>query len=257
LAWNFGAGLDYFQARNLGLGAAVSYQSTTRAATVDDQPVDLHSNSVIFTLGLTYYVPERPLHGVFSDVDWGAPARDGFRPYLTIRAGTKQRLDGSFGENADWQHGEALNAGSIGFDLNRRWGAEFALENHDGVIVDGGDRLAEYATWMFLPRLRFKLPDWSATFVPYLVAGAGLGTSEVNDANFRNEREDRAPFSGSSSSIAGSMGAGLDIHTFGNMSFMLETTYLAYSSTIMEGDAPLELADSSLHISGGFRFYFR
>lgn len=257
LAWNVGTGFDWFVARNMALGLEASYQATSRGATIDSLPVTLDSKAVILSLGLTYFIPERAPEGLFRGVSWGEPDRHGFRPYLTIRAGTKQRLDSSFGAETTWRHGEALNAGGFGFDLNRRFAVELAVENHDGVIDGDPYRVAEYATWMYLPRVRVKLPDWSDTWVPYLVAGVGLGTSQVNDPTFLNQPDMREVIAGSSESLAGSFGAGLDIHSFGNMSFVIETTYLAYNSTIMEGDGELDLADSSIHVSGGFRFYFK
>ena len=257
LAWNFGTGFDWFVARNMAIGLEASYQTTSRSGTIDSLPVELSSKAWLLTFGLAYYIPERAPDGFFRGVEWSEPKRHGFRPYVTIRAGTKQRLDKSFGSETGWRHGEALNAGSIGFELNRRFAVELAVENHDGVVDGEPYRVAEYATWMYLPRIRVKIPDWSDTWVPYVVGGVGLGTSQVNDPTILNVPEARDVIAGSSESIAGSIGAGVDIHSFGDLSFGVETTYLAYDSTIMEGDQPLALDDSSIHISGGLRFYFR
>ena len=254
---NIGLGVDYFVKRNLSVGLATSYQSMTRGGTIDGDTVDLRSRTFLVSLGLTYFLPEDPPAAAFRGVDWPPPDRDGPRPYVTIRAGSKQRLDHSFSDDASWAHGEALNAGSFGLDLNRRLGVEIAVENHEGVIKDSRRKIAEYATWMLIPRVRVKLGTSASTFTPYLVGGAGLGTTQINDESPRNIPEIRPVIAGSSSSLMGSVGGGVDIHAFDNMSIMIETTYVHYMSTIEAGGIAIDQDDSAIHISGGFRFYFR
>jgi opacity protein-like surface antigen len=66
---------------------------------------------------------------------------------------------------------------SVGANLNRYFGLEFALDNYDTKVED----LSEVGVFGLVPQLRLRYPLLGDRLTPYIAGGAGLSVTQAND----------------------------------------------------------------------------
>ena len=143
---------------------------------------------------------------------------------------------------------------AFGLDLGRHLGAEFGAEGYEvALAVRGLGTIGEYAFYGFIPRLRLRYPLGDGRWVPYALAGVGLGYTEFND---RKPRGADLDIEAKDSSVAASAGVGIDYFVARNIAFGLESKYL-YSPghRVKLGDHTTDATLQALVVSFGVRVF--
>ena len=130
------------------------------------------------------------------------------------------------------------------------------LVSRSQIRMSGGD-IQAYGVLVDL-KYTFPSADPAAAFHPYLIGGLGLFHSEVPDdvtlsAPGYDDWVIRSSEMGTSSTdLAASLGAGIDIEMSGKTSFIFEGRYMLVSDDDKDSDGNTKL----FHISGAVRFQF-
>ena len=223
-----GAGIEYYFADNLAVGAEVKYlfaddQTFRIDGTRHSQPVA----SLFTTLGLRLLVPERrpppPLAA-------GEPAPA--RLYLAVRAGGAIVTDAHAFSNVEirpeppayFSTANQFFGVALGLDLGRHLGVELAADGYE-VMLATADRgsLTEMALVHVIPQLRVRYPVLDGRLVPYAIGGIGVGYVERND---RKPPATGLDIETSSFGLAAAVGAGVEYFVASNIAVGLETRYL-------------------------------
>jgi len=223
-----GAGLEYYFADNLAVGAEVKY------LIAGDTTLQLNGNShsqqvasLFTTLGLRLLVPEhRPQPPVVAGET--AP----YRLYFGLRIGAAVATDTDAFSNvtirpeppAYFGSGNQFFGVALGMDLGRYLGVELALEAYEIILAnDALGSLAEVALLDVIPMLRLRYPLLGGRLVPYAIGGIGVGYAERND---RKQAAVGVDIDTSTWGLAAAVGAGIEYFVASNIAFGLETRYL-------------------------------
>ena len=223
-----GAGLEYYFADNLAVGAEIKYlvagDTTFRIdGARHSQPVA----SLFTTLGLRLLVPERrppPPLGAGEP----APAR----LYFGFRAGSAIATDTRAFSNVEirpeppayFSTGNQFFGVALGLDLGRYLGVELAADGYEVVLATPAQgSLTEMALVHVIPQLRVRYPLLEGRVVPYAIAGVGVGHAERND---RKQAGTGVEIENSSFGVAAAVGAGVEYFVASNIALGLETRFL-------------------------------
>lgn len=259
LAFGVGAGLEYFIADNVALGFEVKYLTSDADITANGvgQDADLDAFLItagarLFYPGLPYSPPAEPTSGGgFWDFDY-----HGFRPYAGLGVGIGFFLADEVTSGFEAEM-EALLTARVGVDFNRHIGAELVVDQYaTHITFTDLAKVAEYTFWVFTPQLRLRYPLLQDRLVPYLVGGAGVVFSEVNDRTALDEQFDVPRFSGQDLSPVFSAGGGVEYFIADNMALGLEARYLYNRPDVKIDGRDVEANFDSLLVSTGIRFYF-
>lgn len=224
-----GAGLEYFIADNVAVGAEVKYLA------IEDQTLSFNGerrtlglDSLLTSFSMRVFLPElRP--APLAEQRPEAP----LRIYLAARAGGAvstggTRVDGfrvdpeppAYFSVANQFFGLALGA-----DFHRHLGAELAVEGYEVRLTQRGvGSIGEYSIGALLPLVRLRYPLLDGRVVPYLIGGLGVSHGEFNDTKPRGKPLDIAE--GNSYGLAASLGGGVEWFVASNVAFGLESRYL-------------------------------
>jgi opacity protein-like surface antigen len=223
-----GAGIEYYFADNLAVGAEVKYLFA------EDQTIRLdgasHSQSVgslFTTLGLRLLVPERQPPPPLAA---GAPAPA--RLYLGVRAGGAIATDTDAFSNVEirpeppayFSTANQFFGVALGLDLGRHLGVELAVDAYEVVLAtpDLGS-LTEMALLHIIPQLRVRYPLLDGRLVPYAIGGIGVGYAERND---RKPPSTDLEIDNSTFGLAAAVGAGVEYFVASNIAVGLEARFL-------------------------------
>jgi opacity protein-like surface antigen len=227
LVGTLGAGLEYFIADNIAVGAEVKYvlagDTTIR---IDGAPQEQRIHTPLFALALRMFVPElnpAPL------ADAGADSP--MRLYLGVRAGAAITTDRHSVETltivpeppAYFSEGNQMFGAALGLNVGRHWGVELVADTYEAQLADPAlGSLKELAIVTIIPHVRGRYPLLGGRLVPFLSAGVGVGYLEPNDA--KAPSVERNP-EGNSFGVAAAGGAGFEYFVVSNISLGLDARF--------------------------------
>jgi len=183
---------------------------------------------------------------------------DGFRPYLTIRAG------GAIYDGDGGVPGLELRSPSqfpfphaaIGANFNKYIGAEVAIDFVETNIEIPGltSRVGEYASWTVLPQVRLRYPLLDDRLVPYAVGGVGFGIGGFNDRNALHRNVDIS--GGPDATVIGAIGGGIEYFIGRNTAIGVEAKHVFGFDTDISFQGQTRSLDQSMTLfSAGFRVF--
>ncbi|HEY7517914.1 MAG TPA: outer membrane beta-barrel protein [Methylomirabilota bacterium] len=143
---------------------------------------------------------------------------------------------------------------SVGFNFNRYWGAEFAVDGFERRLRVNGLALGEYLVVPLVPQVRFRYPVLDGRLTPYVLGGVGAALTEFND---RKRPGFGVSVDAPSSTVVGVIGGGFEYFLAENVAAGVEIKYvIAGEQTVrINGVARSEDLDS-LYSSFGLRLFF-
>jgi opacity protein-like surface antigen len=254
-----GAGVDYFIADNIALNAEFKYLfAESQTLRVGGVPHRVDVSSPLASVGFRLFYPE-----LRSTEPAEAPEPAPLRLYFNGRIGAALPTQTDVGSGIRIEPVPAAIGGELdqyfgvafGLDLGQHWGVEFGAEGYEVTLaVEGVGTVREYAFYGFIPRLRLRYPFGGSRWVAYGLAGVGVGHAESNDRKPHGEAFD---VSARTTSVAASVGAGLDYFITRNIAFGLESKYL-YSPGHQITIGPGHSTDATIQafvVSFGVRVY--
>ena len=253
-----GGGIDYFVSDNVALSTEGKYfWLQPLRGRVDGRGIDVDLSSPTLTVGIRVYTDENHPRALAD-----AGTKSVSRGYFGVRFGGAVLTDDR------WVPGvklapEGSSFGAInqtggllfGWDFDRHWGAELAVDSHEfRVNVDGLNNIGEYGMGVAIAQVRYRMPMAGGRWVPYLNAGMGMAFSEFNDSN------DRAlKVHAKGGYPACSVGGGVEYFLLRNLSLLADLGWLyswnhsiGVDNFISSGRGDLSALTSHL----GFRVYF-
>jgi opacity protein-like surface antigen len=254
-----GAGIEYFIADNIALGAEFKYLfAEAQTLRVGGVPHRLDVSSPLTSLGLRVFVPElRPA----TVADTRDPPS--LRLYFSGRLGLALPTGTDVGSGIEIRPVPPAIGGELaqyfglafGLDLGRHLSVEVGAEGYEvALALRGRGSVGEYAFYGFIPQLRLRYPLGDGRLVPYALAGVGLGYAEFND---RKPPGANLGIDAKTNSVAASAGVGVDYFVTSNIAFGLESKYL-YSPGHHIRLGPDHSADATLQalvVSFGVRVF--
>jgi opacity protein-like surface antigen len=254
-----GGGVEYFIADNIAFTAEFKYlfagRQTLKVAGADHT---VNASNPLASVGLRVFYPElKPP----PPLDPREPAP--LRLYFEGRIGFALPTETDVGSGIELRPVPPAIGGVLaqyfgvgfGLDIGRYLGVEFGAEGYEvALAVRGIGTVSEYAFYGFIPRLRLRYPLGKDRWVPYAVAGVGLGYTEVND---RKPHGDGLGIGATSTAVAATAGMGLDYFITNNIAIGLQTKYL-YSPGHHIAITPGHSTDATLQAfvaSVGIRVY--
>jgi len=254
-----GAGIDYFVANNISIGALATY-IISRGQEIEIQGRTQRPNldSVFLEANLRLLFPETP------EVQSSPAHYDTLgRPYLGLQIGGAIPADVHVSNNLEAKPMD----NAVGGKLNEFLGAAFGLDftPYLGIEIAGGGydiqlavpdfgKVGKYAIYLAVPNLRVRYPLLDGRLVPYMMAGVGGSKAEVHDV------KPRAEFlqpSGSDIAVVGSFAAGLDYLVARNIALGLELKYLiSRGHAVTVGGETQNLNLDTFLTTIGVRIYF-
>jgi opacity protein-like surface antigen len=223
-----GAGIEYYFADNLAVGAEIKYlfagDPTFR---IDGARHSQQVGSLFTTLGLRLLVPERRPPPPLAE-GAAAPVRlyFGIRAGGAIATGTHAFSDVEIRPEppAYFSTANQFFGVALGLDLGRHLGVELAADGYEIVLAtrERGS-LTEVALVHVIPQLRVRYPLLDGSLVPYAIGGIGMGNVELND---RKPAGTGVDIESSTFGIAAAVGAGVEYFVASNIAVGLETRYL-------------------------------
>ena len=254
-----GAGVEYFLADNIAFTAEFKYlfagRQTLTVAGVDHT---INASNPLASLGLRLFYPElKPP----APADPREPAP--LRLYFEGRIGFALPTETSLGSGIEIRPVPPAIGGELaqyfgiafGMDIGRYLGVEFGAEGYEvSLAVRGVGTVTEYAFYGFIPRLRLRYPLGNDRWVPYALAGVGVGHAEAND---RKPHGENLNIDANTNAVAATVGVGLDYFITSNIALGLQSKYL-YSPGHHITISPDHSTDATLQafvVSFGLRVY--
>jgi opacity protein-like surface antigen len=223
-----GAGIDYFIADNIALNAEFKYLfAQSQTLRVGGVPHREDISSPLASVGFRLFYPE-----LRSGQPAEAPEPAPLRLYFDGRLGIALPTETDLGSGIRIVPVPAAIGGELaqyfgvafGLDIGQHWGVEFGAEGYEvSLALQDVGTIREYAFYGFIPRLRLRYPFGGGRWVAYGLAGVGVGHAESNDRKPHGEAFD---VSARTTSVAASVGAGLEYFLTSNIAFGLESKYL-------------------------------
>ena len=222
-----GAGLEYFVADNIAIGAEVKYVLAGDATVrVDGAPRNQEIQAPLFAVGLRLLVPETTPASVAA-----RERSTDVRVYLGARVGAAITTNRSGFDSltiepeppAYFSEANQLFGAVVGVDLGRHWGIELVAEGYEVRLADStGRSLTEAAIVTIIPHVRWRYPLLGGRVVPFVSAGVGLGHIELNDAKAPSNGRD---IGGSTFGVAAAGGGGVEYFVASNISLGVDAKY--------------------------------
>lgn len=252
-----GAGLDYFFANNLAVGLESKFFYGARADMFfDGAERDLDLDGVITTVGLRMLLNAK-------DRETGGPLpaprdSDRWRVYLALQAGYPYYMNTSITPalKHDAPANDVLFGFSAGLNMGRYFGLEIAGGGGETALISntGAGTVSELAFWTVTGQARVRYPIMNDRLSPYLIAGGGLGWSQVNDRSVALSVFDIAGPTDSSPVVTA--GVGLDYFIAHNIAINLEgkqTFFFDRDIRVQGVMTPVDL--SFFNFTGGLRLF--
>jgi opacity protein-like surface antigen len=254
-----GGGVDFFLSDNVAFTTEVKYLfAESQTLRVGGVPHRMDVSTPLTSVGLRVFLPE-------SRSSAESPLADPTlrRLYFNARIGVAEPFGTDLGSGIEIRPVPPAIGGELaqyfglafGLDLTPYLGAEVGAEGYEvSLKVRDVGTVTEYAVYGFTPRLRVRYPLGDGRWVPYGIAGLGLGYAEAND---RKPHGAGFNIRGTSEALLATAGVGLDYFVASNIALGLETKYL-YSPGHRVTIAPGHTTDATLQalaVSFGVRVY--
>lgn len=258
-----GAGVEYFVTDNIALGVeGKHYFLTGLELEFAGQKTSISFDGVVGTVGMRVFFDPPPATGRRGSA---AADRDGFRPYLSLRAGMAFFPDPEAVPLAQVDTPVGFGGLAFGFNIDRNWGVEYVGEGLPGrfgaslletsLSTPGVGEVVEYAVWTNLlqARLRYSLLD--DALVPYFLVGGGLGFAELND---RRVPVTPGSITGDFQTVwVGAVGAGLEYFLSNDIAIGLEAKHiLFFEPEIQVGGRTEKLRLDPVFLNLNLRLFF-
>ena len=261
-AFGVGAGVEYFIADNISIGAEAKYIFLESEVEVDGESEDVDLDTFLIAASLRMHFPGldfQPDGVQRAEGEWDQFELGGMRPYLALRIG------GAFIPSEDMPSGftlptderEQAQGASIGVDFNRHLGAELSVDFFESNI-DFGDigKVAELNITSASTLLRARYPVWDNRLVPYALGGIGISFVEVNDRTAAGENPRFPRISAQDVGFSGTLGAGLEYFIADNITFGVETKYIHHENQVEVDGSNEDISIDTILVQGGLRIYF-
>lgn len=188
---------------------------------------------------------------------WAGNSAD-IRPYLQPRLGFENSFhhytepDAVSDSRLDSPSEEPHIGATLGADLGRYWGVEFAYDYiKTNLLEASGQKAGDYAATTLLGQLRFRYPLLQDRLVPYLVAGGGIGIGEFSG------REDFSFTGGGSDTVPlGVIGGGAEYFVVDNIALGIEAKYyFGFHPEISVSAEQRELTLDAVGVTANMRVY--
>ena len=223
-----GAGIEYFIADNIAFTAEFKYlfagRQTLKVAGADHT---VNPSNPLASVGLRLFYPElKPPPA--EELREPAPLRLYFDGRIGFAVPTQTDLGGGIELEPvpSAYFGELAKYFGVGFgvDIGRYLGVELGAEGYEvSLAVRGVGTVVEYAFYAVMPRLRLRYPLGDGRWVPYALAGVGLGHAEDNDKKPHGAGFD---ISANTNAVAATAGVGFDYFITKNIALGLQAKYL-------------------------------
>jgi len=274
LIYALGGGFEYFVAENVSLSLDLKYTMQTAEISVDNSDREFDLDSFRAMAGARLYIPgpakpaPKPPITTYGERPWWAFDPYDSGGYLALRVGPpgaawllEKEVDSAESLEFGGREGVVISGG-IGYDWNRYLGFELAGDWHEHGIstfradFDADTAVVEYGIWSLIPQLRVKYPLMGDRLVPYLIAGAGLGYTEVNDPADETARVGFPAIEGEEYGLAASLGTGLEYFIAENMALGVELKYVYQRPSIEVDGRSVDVNADSLFATAGVRLYY-
>jgi opacity protein-like surface antigen len=256
-----GGGIEYFIADTVAVGVEVKYlfagsQDIRIDGVSHSNPID----SLFASFGLRLFYPERPTAPPLQLQD--GPLR---RLYLAMRLGgaivTDPHVSSELEVRPEPPAIGPLNqyfGGALGLDFGRHLGVELTFEGYEtNLELKGVGSVTEYAVYAVVPQVRLRYPLLDGRLVPYLLAGVGGASGEINDRKPKGVVAEFQGAGGLGLGLAVTVGGGLEYLVTRNVAVGLEAKYLYTRGLTLKlaGGRTHEANLSPVLISLGLRVY--
>lgn len=259
LAWTAGAGLEYFVASNIAVGAELRYAGLGRhEVRVDGQRFRADLDSLLATAGTRVYLRDGPAaRGEPGAGTWWVP-------FLTVRAGgggpVKDRIARGLEANPDNNDvipGVNNVVGvAVGVELGPLVTVEVAGEGYEiNLAVPGLGTIGEYAWLAVTPLVRLRYPLLAGRLLPAAIVGVGASFAEFND---RKPPGAGLDIKGRDWSLLGTVGAGVEYLFAANLGIGLDLKYfISRGHQLRLGGDTRDVNMDGLSVTAGLRLRFR
>ena len=262
----FGAGVEYFIAENLSVGAELKQviHRTRIDANGRSQDANLDSFQAAVTTRLHIPGPPRQASDPTKRRQWWRhnPHESGL--YVAAQSGWAIFNDESITSVFTFSDGRGkgpIFGGIAGFDYNHYLGFELAIETHesgvDGTDPAGGGTfgITEYRTTSVIPRIRAKYPVLQDRLVPYVVAGAGMAWNTTGEDTIKTLPNTLPSFSADDQSFVATAGAGVEYFIADNIALGAEVRYMYNRPEVEIGGVGTEINADALLSTGHIKLY--
>jgi opacity protein-like surface antigen len=188
----------------------------------------------------------------------GAQDTDQLRGYLQARAGLFVLTDPDFINGVEADRVQDAYGVSVGVNLNRYFGVEIAGDMYEPAIEFSGANaagrsgvIAEYKVWTLVPQVRLRYPLLDGRLTPYVLGGVGVSFVQIND---RKPPAFGIALSGSNTSVAVTVGGGIEYFLLNNLALGVEAKYVyAGEHDLHVGPLSGKANPSALLTTMGFR----
>ena len=258
LAWTVGAGLEYFVASNIALGAEVRYAGLgAHDIVLNGRSRRANLDSLLVAAAARVYLRDDE-----SGRLAGEPPR--WAPFLSLRVGGARLVNTEIArgiearnDNNDLVPGMSNVLGfTVGVDLGRFVALELNGEGYEvNLALPGRGTISEYAIVAFTPQVRLRYPLLDGRLLPSLLVGAGASFAEFND---RKPPADEMVIRARDFSPAGVLGAGVEYLVARNIGVGLDVKYLVSRGHHISIDGDRRRANlDTVSVTAGLRLRFR
>jgi opacity protein-like surface antigen len=166
---------------------------------------------------------------------------------------TRYYLGLNFGESNPVTKASDEWGGSLGVNFDRHVGVELAVDKFELYLFNSARKVGEVKIFSIVPQLRLRQPLFDDRLVPYLIAGTGLGVTQLNDTT--------VPTTWSSGKtdvrILASVGGGIEYFLLDNIAFGVEGKYLISGTGQFSAQGETNSIDLSTGLlTFGFRLFY-
>ena len=152
---------------------------------------------------------------------------DSRRLYFSVDTGFHHTFDRQFAGDVNIEPSSGVDwdlGGSVGYNINRNWGVELqALGIDPDLNSSSHGTIREFSVFNIVPAARYRWHWMNDRLVPYVTGGVGLSFSDIHD------QADRfATASTSSTTVVGSLSAGIDYFLSQNIAFGVENRWMIH-----------------------------
>lgn len=254
----FGGGIEYYVSDDIALGVEGKYYLTgAKAYDAGDVRRAVDMNAGVLTFGLRAFYPESAAGELPARL---AAARDARRLYLNVRFGGALRMAGDVFPGVHTEPEQAMLGSNfapyfavgVGARLGRLLDLEISGQNYELRFDLPGGGSAEYAVFPVLVQPKLHLPLADPQLDPYVLAGVGFDSAELNDAGSAGQT-----LSGSHMGVIGAFGAGIDFFVTSDVALGVEAKYvISRGHTLTIDDGAQRHGDlDALFVSIGLRTF--
>jgi opacity protein-like surface antigen len=144
--------------------------------------------------------------------------------YLAIRGGGHFQTDGRLASGSPGFGGNPAVGLSVGVNLGRYLGAEIAGDLFEpNIELAGVGHIGDLGVGTLIPQVRLRYPVLEGRLTPYVLGGVGVAISQFND---RKPQAFGLDIRAGGTSVAGSLGAGIEYFVADNLAVGVESRLL-------------------------------